>query len=80
MDKDRQRIISEDLDLMSIAQIFLDTPYRRLPVLREDTLIGQVSRRDVIRAAIKVIGSSPDRASTLLYLSALREMQDVPAV
>ena len=51
MDKDRNRTIDEEKGLLSIAQMFLDTPYRRLPVLRDGALIGQISRRDVIRAA-----------------------------
>lgn len=72
--------IDENTSLLSIAQVFLNKRTRRLPVLREGKLVGQVSRRDVIRAAIKVSESAPDRASSLLYLSALREMQDVPAV
>lgn len=72
--------ITENTTLLSIAQIFLNKRTRRLPVLRDDKLVGQVSRRDVIKAATNVVKSSPDRASTLLYLSALRDMQDVPAV
>ena len=72
--------IEESTSLLSIAKVFLNKRTRRLPVLRDGILVGQVSRRDVIRAAIKVMEASPDRASTLLYLSALREMQDAPAV
>ena len=72
--------IEENTTLLAIAQIFLNKRTRRLPVLCEGKLVGQVSRRDVIRAAIKVVRSAPDRASTLLYLSALREMQDAPVV
>ena len=72
--------IEESTSLLSIAQVFLNKRTRRLPVLRDGRLVGQVSRRDVIRAAIKVTESAPDRVSTLLYLSALRDMQDVPAV
>ena len=72
--------IEENTTLLSIAQVFLNKRTRRLPVLRDGKLVGQVSRRDVIRAATKMVDSAPDRASTLLYLSALRDMQDVPAV
>ena len=51
IDPDRKRIITEDVGLLDVAQKFLDTQYRRLPVLRGETLVGQISRRDVLRAA-----------------------------
>lgn len=51
MDRDAQTIAA-DAPLLSIAQFFLLTPYRRLPVLDEDgCVVGLVSRRDVISAA-----------------------------
>ena len=58
---DRKRIISEDLDLLEIARKFLDTLYRRLPVLRGETLVGQISRRDVLRSAQTVYATRPSR-------------------
>lgn len=72
--------ITPDTQLLTIAQIFLTTPRRRLPVIEDGKLIGQVSRRDVIRAASKIMRLSKDHKKILLYLSALREMEDVPAV
>lgn len=72
------KTICETTQLMSIAQVFLTTPLRRLPVMRGSQLVGLVSRRDVIAAAAKVERVSRDRESTLLYLSALRESQDPP--
>ena len=50
MDADRNRIIDESLDLRSIVKRFLETPYRRLPVLRGNRVVGQVNRKDVLRA------------------------------
>lgn len=70
--------ITPDTQLLSIAQVFLTTPRRRLPVLEDDKLVGQVSRRDVIRAASKSMKLTKDNKKVLLYLSALRDMQDVP--
>jgi CBS domain-containing protein len=43
------RTIPPDLDLYAIAHYFLTTPIRRLPVVEGDRLVGQVSRRDVLR-------------------------------
>jgi CBS domain-containing protein len=70
--------ITEDNDLLSIAQIFLNTNYRRLPVLREGRLIGQISRRDLLCAAHELLAVPPKRESSLLYLSSLFERKDAP--
>ena len=79
MDADAQTI-EPDTHLLSIAQVFLLTPYRRLPVIEDGRLVGQVSRRDVLRAAMKLLKLSPSRAegSSLLYLSALVERDEAP--
>ncbi len=70
--------ITEETGFLSMAQIFLNKRTRRLPVLRAGVLVGQVSRRDLINATIKIIRRTPDRQRSLLYLSALCEMQDSP--
>jgi CBS domain-containing protein len=70
--------ISPDTQLFSIIQIMINNDRRRLPVLEGTKLVGQISRRDIMREASKVLARKGDRESTLLYLSALREMQDTP--
>ena len=40
------------LDLVSAAQHFLDSHFRRFPVLRDGKLVGQVSRYDILKALI----------------------------
>ena len=79
MDCDAQTI-APDTQLLSIAQVFLLTSYRRLPVLEDGRLIGQVSRRDVLRAALALLKHRPIRSqeTTLLYLSALVERNEAP--
>lgn len=72
------RTITEDLDLLNIAQIFLSTTYRRLPVLRDGRLVGQVSRRDVLQATNDLIEIAPQREGSLLYLSSLVQRGDAP--
>ena len=68
MNVDRNRIISEDDLLLEVAHKFQETPYRRLPVLRGERLVGQVSRRDVLKAELRlgseVISSAGKRGST----------------
>ncbi len=72
------RTISANIDWLSIAQIFLTTPYRRLPVLRDGQLVGQVSRRDLLHAIHHSLEIVPPRERTLLYLSSLLDRSDAP--
>ena len=44
------RTVQADTSIIALAQMFLDTPYRRFPVLDNNRLVGQISRRDVLRA------------------------------
>jgi len=45
--------LEADLDLVSAAQRFVDSSFRRFPVLNEGRLVGQISRTDVLRALSK---------------------------
>lgn len=78
MDRDAMTI-TPDTQLLSIAQAFLLTNRRRLPVVGEDgQLLGQVSRRDVLKAAVDSLKTAPVREKSLLYLSALIARDDAP--
>lgn len=70
--------IEEESDLLTIAQIFSSTAHRRLPVLRDGSVVGQISRRDVLQAAHEMIRIAPDHRSALLYLSSLMEPSEAP--
>ena len=72
--------ISEDTDVLSVAQLFLTTHYRRLPVVREGQLVGQISRRDFLKALASA--TSPNRNNkfqpTFLYFSSVTDRRSVP--
>ena len=77
------KTITEHTDLLTIMQTFLNSPYRRLPVLSSDgEILGQVSRRDVLRATHKMMEQKQPSAedSSILYLSGIMDRQDSPFV
>ncbi|MDH4059099.1 MAG: CBS domain-containing protein [Cyclobacteriaceae bacterium] len=45
------KTLSPDSDVVQAANEFLISPIRRLPIVENDVLLGQVSRRDILRAA-----------------------------
>jgi len=42
--------VDAEMNIIDLAQKFLDTRFRRFPVLQGNRLVGQISRRDVLRA------------------------------
>ena len=42
--------VDADMNIIDLAQKFIDCGFRRFPVLRNNRLVGQISRRDVLRA------------------------------
>jgi CBS domain-containing protein len=45
------KTLSPDSDVVEAANEFLNTAIRRLPIIENGVLLGQVSRRDILRAA-----------------------------
>lgn len=67
-------VASPEKDLLSIAQFFLNTPYRRLPIVDDGKLVGQVSRRDLLEVAASLLRRTPPKhGAETLYLSPLSE-------
>lgn len=46
--------VDADDSVLEVAKLFMDSPYKRYPVVDDNRLVGQISRRDVLRA-IQVI-------------------------
>ena len=42
--------VDADMSIIDLAQVFIDSRYRRFPVMENNRLVGQISRRDVLRA------------------------------
>lgn len=43
-------VIDAEADIIKVSEIFIKQRRRRLPVIRNGELVGQISRRDVLRA------------------------------
>jgi CBS domain-containing protein len=48
------RSVEADTSLLDITELFVNTKYRRYPVMQDNRMIGIISRRDVIRAILKL--------------------------
>ncbi len=70
--------IEADTDLLNIIQVFRDQPTRRLQVMENGKMAGQISRRDVIYKAAEIIAPRSTKEKTVLYLSALLAQEDAP--
>lgn len=53
------RTIEPEADMFKAADIFLKNSFRRLPVVENGRLIGQISRRDVLNASRQLADTPP---------------------
>ena len=70
--------VTPDTGLWTIAQIFMSSHYRRLPVLENGRVIGLISRRDVLKAAHDLLEPIEPSDSQVLYLSSTRSRTEGP--
>ncbi len=45
--------LDADMELFKAAEAFLESPFRRFPIMREGRLVGQISRADLLRALVE---------------------------
>ena len=48
--------IPHDMSIFDAAGVFVKHNRRRLPVMKNDILVGQISRKDIVIAALKMTG------------------------
>lgn len=46
--------VDAEMSIVDLAQVFIEKKFRRFPVMQGTRLIGQISRRDVLRALEKI--------------------------
>lgn len=69
--------VTPETDLLTMAQMLRDTHYRRLAVLKQDRVVGIISRRDILRAVHALMAQPVITESSTLYLSAVRSREEV---
>jgi len=79
LDPDPPRL-REESSLLAALQLFTEAAGAdlALPVLREATLVGVVTRLDVLRAVMRYLGGDGGAGPATLYLSALRRSDEGP--
>jgi len=48
------KTVDAEMNIIDLAQVFVESKFRRFPVMQNNRLIGQISRRDVLRALAQI--------------------------
>ncbi len=48
------RTIDSGADIIAVADLFVESSYRRFPVMENGRMIGQISRQDILRALYEI--------------------------
>jgi CBS domain-containing protein len=48
------KTVDAEMSIIDLAQVFVESKFRRFPVMQNNRLIGQISRRDVLRALAQI--------------------------
>jgi len=48
------KTVDANASLLDVARMFLEAPFKRYPVMRDNLLVGQISRSDILRALEKL--------------------------
>jgi CBS domain-containing protein len=69
------KTVTEDVDVLTIAELFLNTAYRRLPVVRGKLLVGLISRRDFMKAMAEMsrVDKPVDQQPKPLFISSISD-------
>lgn len=52
--------VNFDADIIAISELFIEGKRRRMPVMRDGKLVGQISRKDVLRAVKEFVDHEKD--------------------
>lgn len=53
------RTVDADASILEVARMFMESPFKRYPVVSDNRLVGSISRADVLRAIDALRGNYP---------------------
>jgi predicted transcriptional regulator len=69
--------VTEETGVLDVAHLFVHKGLRRVPVVQGELLVGQISRRDLLKKIVTIFEGSKDHEAAILYLSALERSAPV---